>query len=137
MIHLSINPGDGIPLYVQLVQQLRHLIATGRLKPDEELPPVRVLAEQLLINPNTVVRVYRELEVAGLIYKRRGAGTYVAPHGTPYGEEECRRILAQRIDALLVEGRNLGYDVEKLVALVRERDKALDTQRPEKEVQAP
>ena len=125
MLHLSINQGDGVPIYLQLVQQVKRLIATGRLEPDSELPPVRVLAQQLLINPNTVVRAYRELEMAGLVYKRRGAGTYVSAQGTPYTDEECRRILSERADALLVEGRSLGYGVEQVVALVRERDGVL------------
>ncbi len=125
MLHLSINPGDGVPLYLQLVQQLKHLIATGRVRPDSELPPVRVLAQQLVINPNTVVRAYRELEVAGLVYKRRGAGTYVSAKGTPYTDEECRRILGQRIEALLVEGRHLGFDADKIVKLVMECDRDL------------
>lgn len=126
MLLLTINQGDGLPLYLQLVHQIKGLIATGRLAPDEELPPVRVLAQQLVINPNTVVRAYRELEVAGLIYKRRGAGTYVAAGATPYTNDECRKILAARADALLVEGRTLGYSEEKLIALLRERNAALN-----------
>ncbi len=125
MLHLTISQGDGIPLYLQLVQQIKTLIATGRLKPDGELPPVRVLAQQLVLNPNTVVRAYRELEVAGLIYKKRGAGTFVSSQVTPYTDTECKRILAERADALVVDGVNLGYGEDKLVALLRERYKNL------------
>ena len=133
MLHLTVNQGDGVPIYLQLVQQIKRLIATERLGADSELPPVRVLAQQLVVNPNTVVRAYRELEVAGLIYKRRGAGTYVSAQGTPYTDDECRRILGQRADALLVEGRTLGYDSEKLIELLRERERALEQQSPDKE----
>lgn len=125
MLHLTISQGDGVPIYLQLVRQIKTLIATGRLKPDGELPPVRVLAQQLVLNPNTVVRAYRELELAGLIYKKRGAGTYVSSEVTPYTDAECRRILAERADALVVEGVNLGYDEDRLVALLRERHKTL------------
>jgi len=125
MLHLTINPSDGVPLYLQLVQQIKRLIATGRLEPDSELPPVRVLAQQLLINPNTVVRAYRELETAGLIYKRRGAGTYVSEARVPFSGEECRRLLSERVDGLIIEARSLGYDTERLTELLRERDKAL------------
>lgn len=131
MLHLTINQGDGVPLYLQLVQQIKALIATGRLNADDELPPVRVLAQQLVLNPNTVVRAYRELEVAGLIYKRRGAGTYVSGKGTVYTDEECRRILAQRADALLVDGRNLGYEFDGIVELLRERDNELGPKQSE------
>lgn len=125
MLHLTISQGDGVPIYMQLVQQIKALIATGRLKPDGELPPVRVLAQQLVLNPNTVVRAYRELEVAGLIYKKRGAGTFVSSQVTPYTEAECKRLLTERADTLLVEGVNLGYSEDKLVALLRERYKNL------------
>lgn len=125
MLHLSIHQGDGVPIYLQLVHQIKALIATGRLKPDAELPPVRVLAQQLVLNPNTVVRAYRELEVAGLIYKRRGAGTFVSSKGTPYTDAECRRMLAERADALVVEGFNLGFDEAALINLVRERAKTM------------
>lgn len=126
MLHLVISQGDGVPIYLQIVRQLKTLIATGRLKPDDELPPVRVLSQQLVLNPNTVVRAYRELEVAGLIYKRRGAGTYVSSGGTPYTDEECRRILGDRADALLVEAKNLGYDEEQVLDLLRERAAELE-----------
>ena len=125
VLFLTINQSDAVPIYLQIVRQVKHLIATGRLSPDDELPPVRVLAQQLIINPNTVARAYRELETAGLVYKRRGAGTYVSAGGTPYTDEECARILAERADALIVEGRNLGYDLERLVDLLRKRDAAL------------
>ena len=129
MLHLTINQDDGVPLYLQLVQQIKRLIATGFLSPDQELPPVRTLAEQLVLNPNTVVRAYRELEVAGLIYKRRGAGTYVSSNTTPFTEEECRRLLSQRADALLIEGVNLGYSLEQLTQLLGERYVEIERQR--------
>ncbi len=129
MLHLTINQDDGVPLYLQLVQQIKRLIAMGFLRPDNELPPVRALAQQLVLNPNTVVRAYRELEVAGLIYKRRGAGTYVSSGGTPFTEEECRRLLAQRADALVIEGVNLGYDLDRLTELLRERHEDMQRQR--------
>lgn len=129
MLHLSVHQGDGVPIYLQLVRQIKALIATGRLKPDQELPPVRVLAQQLVLNPNTVVRAYRELEVAGLIYKRRGAGTFVSSKGTPFTDAECRRMLTERADALIVEGINLGFDESALVELVRERVKELEQKR--------
>ena len=82
-----------------------------------------------MLNPNTVVRAYRELEVAGLIYKRRGAGTYVSANTTPFTEEECRRLLSQRADALLIEGVNLGYSLEKLTQLLGERYVEMERQR--------
>jgi len=125
MLQISINQGDGTPIYFQLVRQIKHLIATGRLGPGDELPPVRVLAQQLVINPNTVVRAYRELESAGLIYTRRGSGTYVGEGRVPYSDDECRRMLSERLDALIVESRNLGYSLEQIMELLKTRDREL------------
>ena len=122
-IHLS--PNDGVPIYLQIVNQVKHLVAAGRLKPGEELPPIRTLAEQLLINPNTVARAYRELELAGLVTKRRTAGTYVSDAGSPLARRERLRILTERIDALLAEARQLGVGSDELLDLVRQRDEAL------------
>ncbi len=129
MLHFNLSQSDGVPLYLQLVRQIKQFIATGRLTEEDELPPVRVLAQQLVVNPQTVVRAYRELETMGLIYKRRGAGTYVSAKGTPYTDEECRRILSERARSLLVEARSLGFDLEQCVALLRECSADLDRQK--------
>src|SRR5213080_1090940 len=96
-LHISAN--DGVPIYLQIVQQVRYLVAAGRLAPGEELPPIRALAEQLLINPNTVARAYRELETAGVVTKRRTAGTYVSDAGSPLARAERKKILTGRVDA--------------------------------------
>jgi GntR family transcriptional regulator len=122
-IHLSRR--DGVPPYLQIVQQVKHLIASGRLQAGEELPPIRVLAQQLLINPNTVARAYRELETAGIVTKRSTTGTYVSDAGSPLGRRERVRILTERIDALLVEARQLNIDTDEILNLIRQRDKAL------------
>jgi len=125
MLQITINQSEGTPIYLQLVRHIKHLIATGRLSPGDELPPVRVLAQQLVINPNTVVRAYRVLDAAGLIYTRRGSGTYVADGPVPYSDAECERILSERLDALVVESRNLGYSITRVLDLLKERDRAL------------
>ncbi len=129
MLHISINPSEGTPFFFQIERQLKHLIATGRLVAGDELPSVRALAQQLVLNPSTVVRAYRELESAGLIYTKRGSGTYVADRPVPYSDDERRRILCERLDAVVVEARNLGYTAEETIALLRERDQALKVER--------
>src|SRR5215470_11766533 len=85
-IHISAN--DGIPIYLQIVNQVKYLVASGRLTAGEELPAIRVLAERLVINPNTVARAYRELESAGVVEKRRTAGTYVTDQKSPLARPE-------------------------------------------------
>lgn len=129
-IHLSRR--DGVPTYLQIVQQVKHLIASGRLQVGEELPPIRVLAQQLFINPNTVARAYRELEREGLVTKRSTTGTYVSDAGSPLARRERLRILTERIDALLVEARQLNIDTEEILDLLRQRDKVLQS-RPSSE----
>ena len=113
-------------LVVQIVHQVKYLVASGRLGPGDELPPIRVLAEQLLINPNTVARAYRELEVGGLLTKRQGAGTYVSDGGSPLARRERLRILTERVDALLAEAHQMKFDVGEVVKLVREREGVLE-----------
>jgi len=76
------DPSSGIPVYLQLVEQVKHAIATGRLAPGAQLPGVRPAAVDLLINPNTVVKAYRELEHDGFIEVRHGAGAFVS-HSAP------------------------------------------------------
>jgi GntR family transcriptional regulator len=73
-----LNPTSGTPLYLQLVEVLKHSIATGAVKAGEQLPSVRRMAEDLVINPNTVVRAYRDLESEGIVELRHGSGVFVA-----------------------------------------------------------
>ena len=124
-MHIHLSPKNGIPIYLQIVSQVKYLVASGRLRPTDEVPPIRVLAESLLINPNTVARAYRELEQAGILVKRQGAGTYVSDQGTPLAWGERIKILTDRIDGLLAEARHLGVPVEEILALVKNRDRLL------------
>ncbi len=72
------NPALGVPIYLQLMEQVKHAIETGALRPGDQLPGMRPLAEELVINPNTVAMAYRELEHEGVIELRHGAGAFVA-----------------------------------------------------------
>ncbi len=87
-MQIRISPNVGVAIYLQVVNQIKYLVASGRLAAGEELPPIRGLAEQLLINPNTVARAYRELEMAGIVEKRRTAGTYVSDQGSARAAED-------------------------------------------------
>jgi GntR family transcriptional regulator len=118
-IHIATN--DGVPIYLQIVNQIKYLVASGRLAPGEELPPIRTLAEQLLINPNTVARAYRELESAGVVEKRRTAGTYVSDQGSPLARRERMKILADRLDALLAEARQMDIPFDDVMKLAQRR----------------
>ena len=78
---LKPNPSSGVPIYLQLMEQVKHNIETGALRPGEQLPGIRPLAEELVINPNTVAKAYRELEHEGIIELRHGAGAFVSDNG--------------------------------------------------------
>jgi GntR family transcriptional regulator len=124
-MQIRVSPTDAVPIYLQIVNQVKYLVAAGRLTPGEELPPIRTLAERLMINPNTVARAYRELEVAGVVVKRGTTGTFVSASGSPLARKERVRILTERIDALLAESRQLGFESDELYDLIRRRDEAL------------
>src|SRR5262249_10426007 len=72
------NPSLGVPIYLQLMEQVKHAVETGALRAGEQLPGIRPLAEELVINPNTVAKAYRELEHAGVVELRHGAGAFIA-----------------------------------------------------------
>jgi GntR family transcriptional regulator len=74
---LKPNPSSGVPIYLQLMEQVKHAIETGALRPGEQLPGIRPLAEELVVNPNTVAKAYRELEHEGVVELRQGAGAFV------------------------------------------------------------
>ena len=124
-MQIQISPADGVPIYLQIVNQIKYLISSGRLAPGEELPPIRVLAERLLVNPNTVARAYRELELAGSVEKRRTAGTFVSDAKSPLARKERMKILARRIDALLAEARQLDISMDDMIDLIHQRDRAM------------
>jgi len=130
-VQIHISSSDGVAIYLQIVNQIKYLVASGRLTPGGELPPIRVLAERLLINPNTVARAYRELEAAGIVEKRRTAGTYVSDQGSPLARRERIKILTERIDALLAEAGQMNIAFEDVVKLVEQRNAAMQTTRNE------
>src|SRR6187402_291687 len=90
------NPSSGVPIYLQLMEQVKHAIETGALRPVEQLPGIRPLAEELVINPNTVAKAYRELEHEGVIELRHGAGAFVA------GNARARKATTDRVRAAQV-----------------------------------
>jgi GntR family transcriptional regulator len=76
-VFFRLNQSSGVPLYLQLMEQIKHAVDTGALKPGDQLPAIRKLAEELVMNPNTVVRAYRELEHEGFVELRHGSGAFI------------------------------------------------------------
>ena len=113
-----VQPASGEPLYLQLMRQIKHAIASGALSPGEQLPTVRQLAADLVINPNTVARAYRELEHDGLLEGVPGRGSFVTYGHPRLRDEERRRRLQGFVDQLWAEGRALGYASDDLAEIV-------------------
>ncbi|HYY97993.1 MAG TPA: GntR family transcriptional regulator [Pyrinomonadaceae bacterium] len=123
---ISIDATSDVPIFRQIVQQIKTAVAMGRLQPEDPLPSVRQLAVDLAVNPNTVARAYLDLEIEGVIYKRQGAGTFVATQGVRVSKNERRKVLTELMEKALVEGVNLGLDEEELrEAFERVLDKIL------------
>jgi GntR family transcriptional regulator len=123
---ITITLTDGVPIYRQIFNQVKYLVASGLLKPGEELPPIRTLALQLKVTPNTIVKAYGDLEIAGVVHKRRGSGTFVSDGRPQLALRERRRVIEQRIDALLSEAHQLNFAVDDILRMVRERKAAMD-----------
>jgi GntR family transcriptional regulator len=116
----TVDPRSGVPLYLQLIEQITRAVALGTLAPGEQLPTVKALALDLTINPNTVARVYRELERDGLIETSPGRGSFVRGNGSA---GEARRAVAdialEALDRGIRDAKSLGLargDVEELFA---------------------
>jgi GntR family transcriptional regulator len=124
-MQLHISASDGVPIYQQIVNQIKYLAASGRLHEGEQLPPVRKLAEQLLVNPNTVARAYRELEGESVVESRRGAGVFIAAGVSPLAKREQNKIVNERIDMLLTEARQMNVGLDTLIRLIRQRNKQM------------
>ena len=97
------NPGSGVPIYLQLMERVKHAVETGALRPGEQLPGIRPLAEELVINPNTVAKAYRELEHEGVIELRHGAGAFVTANARAKKGTTDRLRAAQAVVAAAVE----------------------------------
>ena len=121
ILRLRINPAASTPIYTQIIEQVRYQIATGALNKDDELPSVRALAKEHLINPNTVARAYLELERDGDIYKRRGMGTYVAEKEGRMELAEKLHVVEDLIEKALEQGQELGLSADQIRSVFEER----------------
>lgn len=116
-MQLHINPAASKPLYVQIMDEIRRLVVLGQLKPEHPLPPVRRLAAELRINHNTIVQAYRELERDGLVYVKRGQGTFVAER--PPLQDERETLLHEVAERALIDAQRHGFQPDELIAAIR------------------
>jgi len=126
---LQINFKSGLPIYLQIVDQIKAAAASGALQPGEALPGIRPLAEELRVNRNTVAKAYSELESLGVIETLPGRGCFLRENQSALRKEARRKLLVEDIDQAIVQAHHLQVDHEEFLKLVRERLDALDDKR--------
>jgi len=125
---ISIVTGSEVPIYRQIVDQICRGIATGLLEPGDQLPSVRVLAEQLVINPNTVRKTYADLVRQGILESRHGKGVFVAPRRAVYTKSERLRRIDANLEAFVNEGVYLGFTPEEMQQVLQRKLRQLNQQ---------
>src|SRR3981189_2638690 len=115
---LRLDGSSGVPVYRQLLDQVLTAIASGKLAPGHQLPTVRQVAVDLTINPNTVMRAYRELEIRGILSTQQGTGTFITEQKLKAGEAQRRRRLAQMAGELVARAGAEGFSVDELLEVL-------------------
>src|SRR5215813_8367642 len=124
--HISLITGSGTPIYRQIIEQVRLGVATGTLVAGDAMPSVRSLAEQNLVNPNTVVKAYAELVREGVLESHHGKGFFVAEKRQVYSRAERLRRLRQALDAFIHEAVFLDFSAGEIQQVVSEKLADLD-----------
>lgn len=129
-LELSISLGSNLPIFRQIVEQIRLAVATGKLSPGQQLPSVRTLAERLVVNPNTVAKAYGELAREGVIDSQQGRGVFVAEPRQIYTNAERLRRIEPLLQALVNESLVLGFSPSEVVELINQRFAKLQGEPP-------
>ena len=112
---IRVDYDSGVPIYAQVMDRIKHLVATGALKPGEQLPTIRQLSVDLRVDPNTVVHAYRELDHEGVISTQQGRGTFIAEHPD---SEQLSQMRSERLNVIignaLLEALSLGYSADDI-----------------------
>jgi GntR family transcriptional regulator len=111
---------SGVPVYRQLIDQVQGAIAAGALRPGDQLPTVRLVAVELAINPNTVLRAYREMEIRGILDTQQGTGTFIADRQVEPSKEERERQLAQLVSEFVSRAGSAGLTVGELIDALKQ-----------------
>jgi GntR family transcriptional regulator len=124
---ITIDAGDPRPIYVQIMDEVKRALVLGTLGPDEALPSVRQLAGELRVNPNTVQQAYRELERNGVVYVRRGQGTFVAEEGAVQSDRKRHDLAVMVAERALREAYRNGISAAELVTAIQGAELAAES----------
>jgi len=128
-LRFQINFKSGMPVYLQLVDQVKAAAASGALQPGEALPSIRPLAEELRLNRNTVAKAYSELESLGVIETLPGKGCFLKQNHSPLRKEVRRKLLIEEIDQAIVMAHHLQVPGREFLELIQERLEMLENKR--------
>ncbi|MFH1266515.1 MAG: GntR family transcriptional regulator [Planctomycetota bacterium] len=120
-MQFQIDTKSGVPFYRQIIEQVKFAIARGDLESGDRLPTVRQLAVDLSINPNTVIRAYRELEIEGMLDTQQGSGTFVGNHRPEIDQIERQRMLDQILTDMLARASSYGFSLDDVLAGLKHR----------------
>jgi len=120
MLHLQINPNSGVPVYRQVMDQIRYYVASGLLAPGAQLPSIRSLATSLAVNPTTIVKAYTELQHGRIVEMKQGKGAFVAESAGQLSEAQLTEALRQLGRQLAIEAAQMGASAELVMKVVQE-----------------
>ncbi len=120
-VQFLIDPKSGVPFYRQIIEQVKFAVARGEIGPGDRLPTVRQLAVDLSINPNTVIRAYRELEIEGMLDTQQGSGTFVSNQQPDIDNVERQRMLDQILTDMLARAAAYGFTIDEVLNGLRQR----------------
>ncbi|MBN2579024.1 MAG: GntR family transcriptional regulator [Pirellulales bacterium] len=129
-MYLYLNHRSGEPIYRQIVEAIKYKIASGQIAVDERLPSIRRLAEELKINPRTMLKAYEELQHAGLVVMRQGQGVFVANHGTTT-ESVRRKAIGEMARRMLAEAFRLGAGTEEVLKIIHTESSKMEQEQGE------
>jgi len=118
IIHFSLDPVNGTPIYRQIIQQIEYAILSGRMNSGDKLPTIRSLAVDLKTNPNTIAKAYGELEIRGVLETQVGSGTYVSDKKPVMEDDSLNRKIREVLGRFIHELRDLGVENKELIRLL-------------------
>ncbi len=120
-MNIRINLNSDTPVYRQIINYVKRAVASGELKNEDKLPSARELSKTLLINPNTILKAYNELENENIVYNKKGLGTFINSQPSKLKNSEKNRIIIELIEHLIVESISLGIPLDELKKLIKKK----------------
>ncbi len=133
-LHFALDPHSGVPVYRQMMDQVKYYVAAGTLQSGDQLPSIRELAQNLTVNPTTVVKAYTELEHEKVIEMRQGKGAFVAAAAAVMSAEEREKALRRLVRQLAIEAAQMGAPTSQVLRLVQQELEAMQGERAEREL---